>query len=124
MFQDKTASVTWSGYDGEQEAPRPRPGCCGHRSLPGIRGGVWGDALAVELIFRKRNILYSQLSALHQPTAVKVLLHCLGLGVNWVVTGSPWDPWTPLWRALLHLAGNPTNYTLWVYGKLSCRLHA
>ena len=36
-----------------------------------------------------------------------------------MVTGSPWDPWTPIWRALLHLVGNPTNYTLWVYGELS-----
>jgi len=65
---------------------------------------------------RRHHVLVQAAADIAAFLGYVVLLHCLGLGVNWVVTGSPWDPWTPLWRALLHLAGNPTNYTLWVYG--------
>jgi len=42
-------------------------------------------------------------------------LHCFGLIVNFALTGSPWDPWTPLWNKFLDIFGED-KYFLYVYG--------
>ena len=36
--------------------------------------------------------------------------------VNFALTGSPWDPWTPLWNKFLDIFGED-KYFLYVYGE-------
>ena len=38
--------------------------------------------------------------------------------VNYLLTGSPWDPWTPLWHRFLDTVGDDVRF-LYIYGGLS-----
>merc|ERR1711874_831275 len=65
--------------------------------------------------FPRRHILLEAVLNISYFLGFVLVLHCLGLLANFLLTGSPWDPWTPLWHKFLDTFGADVRL-LYIYG--------
>merc|ERR1711884_818818 len=64
---------------------------------------------------KRRHILVDAVINICYFLGYILALHVIGLAANYVLTGTPWDPWTKPWNMLLDLLG-VDQYFLYVYG--------
>jgi len=66
----------------------------------------------------RRHILVEALLNITYFLGFVLVLHSLGLLSNYLLTGSPWDPWTPLWHSVLDTVGEDKRF-LYIYGTVA-----
>eukprot|EP00092_Neocalanus_flemingeri_P017284 GFUD01018692.1.p1 GENE.GFUD01018692.1~~GFUD01018692.1.p1 ORF type:complete len:361 (+),score=65.23 GFUD01018692.1:101-1084(+) len=71
--------------------------------------------LELEKMQSQRHILVDALVNIFYFLGYIVFFHCVGMLINLLVTGSPWDPWSGFWNVFLDFVGED-KYYLWVYG--------
>merc|ERR1712198_262847 len=64
---------------------------------------------------RRRHILLDAFINILYFLGFILCLHGIGLTANYILTGSPWDPWTKPWLMFLSTFGDD-KYLLYVYG--------